>query len=95
MNKRVKSTLRPLLGRYSELPCEVFRINNGAGVVLRDHATQTAKGKTSYDLHLGKDGLVHPKTGDMFEGPNGCSLRSDGPFLQELVRGAKGRNVII
>ncbi|KAF7363474.1 hypothetical protein MSAN_01003200 [Mycena sanguinolenta] len=90
-----KRPLKPLLGRYDYLPEELFRINTSKNVVLRAYEEQMKLGRTSYDLHLHEDGLVHPKPGPMFEGPNGMSLRPDGPFLQELIRGFKGRNTII
>ncbi|GAA6008970.1 hypothetical protein JCM10207_004047 [Rhodosporidiobolus poonsookiae] len=64
----------------------MFRTNAGSRVYLRDYAKQHARGRTSYDLHLGKDGLVHPIKGDVFAGPNGCSLRPHGYMQQEIVR---------
>ncbi|KAJ6625987.1 hypothetical protein B0H10DRAFT_1782217 [Mycena sp. CBHHK59/15] len=87
--------LYPLLGRYTVLPTELFRINSSTDVVLRDYAMQQEKDRTSYDLHIQEDGLVHPKPGPNFEGPNGMSLRPQGFFLQELIRGFKGRNITI
>ncbi|KAJ7774865.1 hypothetical protein B0H16DRAFT_1508684 [Mycena metata] len=86
---------RPILGRYDYLPEELFRINNSKNIILRAYEEQIKRGRTSYDLHLHADGMVHPKPGDLFERPNGMSMRPDGPFLQELIRGFKGRNIVI
>jgi len=59
---------QPLLGRYSVLPADFFRINDSVKVVLRDYEAQKRKGRTPFDLLLGKDGWVHPHSGDIFEG---------------------------
>ncbi|KAK0236600.1 hypothetical protein EDD85DRAFT_834026 [Armillaria nabsnona] len=89
------SFYRPLLGRYDYLPIELFRMNNSNRVTLRDYKEQIESGKTSYDLRTHEDGLVHPKLGPMFEGPNGASVRPNGPFLQELVRSFQGKETVI
>lgn len=57
---------RPLLGRYSVLPVELFRVGPTDKVVLRDYHTQQNRGLTSFDCVLGGDGLVHPSEGDRF-----------------------------
>ncbi|KAK0443942.1 uncharacterized protein EV420DRAFT_1277800, partial [Desarmillaria tabescens] len=80
------SFYKPLLGRYDHIPCELFRINNSRDVILRDYKKRIKLGSTSCDLCVQEDGLVHPKLGPMFEGPNGASVRPNGAFLQELVR---------
>lgn len=86
----------PLLGRYQITPLELFRINSGKNIVLRDYAVQRAQhGRRSYDLHLGPDGLVHPKTGPNFGGPNGASLRPLGPKLWELLGRYRVKDTII
>lgn len=76
-----------LLGIYSSLPCELFRVNSTEKVILRDYDTQMAQNRSSYDLILDPNGLVQPSpsTG-LFERPNGMSLRPNGPFLQEIIR---------
>lgn len=84
-----KPSKRPkLLGVYSSLPCDLFRVNATEKVILRDHDSQVAKNRTSYDTYLDANGLLQPSpsTG-RFERPNGMSLRPNGPFLQEIVRG--------
>lgn len=85
-----------LLGTYTSLPCELFRVNPTPKVILRDHDTQIANNHSSYDLFLDSNGFVQPSppTG-LFERPNGMSLRPNGPFLQELIRGFLGKNVTI
>ncbi|GAA5912534.1 hypothetical protein JCM6882_004795 [Rhodosporidiobolus microsporus] len=52
-------------------------------------------GSTSYDLHVQADGLVHPIDGAMFEKPNGCSLRPDGPTMQEIIRNFGARDTVV
>ena len=62
------ATFKPLLGRYDIIPCDSFRINTSAKVILRDYDQQMKKGRSSYDLKIAEDGLVHPKPGPDFEG---------------------------
>ncbi|OBZ70677.1 hypothetical protein A0H81_09464 [Grifola frondosa] len=93
--KPAVSWTMPLLGRFDHVPVELFRINWSEKVVLRDYESQMKMKRTSYDLHIQEDGFVHPKPGDTFEGPNGASVRPNGPFLQELIRGFKGKNTVI
>jgi hypothetical protein len=58
----------PMLGRYSQLPVELFRINSSDQVILRDYDSQAVRGKSTYDLYLGDDGMVHPlEVPDLFE----------------------------
>ncbi|RPB26618.1 hypothetical protein L211DRAFT_820970 [Terfezia boudieri ATCC MYA-4762] len=85
----------PLLGRYTIVPVDLFRISAKPQIVLRDFDSQNASGRTSYDLHLGPDGLVHPKPGPNWEGPNGASIRPNGPMLQEIIRNFKGKNTTV
>ena len=85
----------PLLGTYNFIYRDLFRVNATEKVILRDFESQKKLGRSSYDLVL-KDGLVHPAppTGN-FEGPNGASVRPNSPFMQEVVRGFKGKSVVI
>ncbi|KAI5480904.1 hypothetical protein MNV49_006713 [Pseudohyphozyma bogoriensis] len=39
--------------------------------------------------------MVQPRTGDLFEVPNGCSLRPDCPTMQEVIRGFNHKNTIV
>lgn len=77
------------------VPVDLFRVNATPNVILRDFNKQQAIGHRLYDLHVGPDGLVHPKPGPNFEGPNGASMRPDGPTLQEIIRGFRGRNTTV
>ncbi|KAJ7046818.1 hypothetical protein C8F04DRAFT_904870, partial [Mycena alexandri] len=62
--------LKALLGRYDHLPEELFRIHTTRtrNVILRAYEEQMKLVRTSYDLDLNEDGIVHPKPGDLFEG---------------------------
>lgn len=93
--KQAYSSCRPLLGRYKIVPGELFRVGATAQTVLRDFDAQHASGHTSYDLHLGPDGLVHPKLGPNWEGPNGASMRPNGPMMQEIIRNFNARDTTI
>lgn len=72
---------RPMLGKYSHIPIELFRVNDGPQVRLRDSEQQHNLGRRSYDLHLGNDGLVHPIAGDLFE----CAFSSPRSSLRTGV----------
>ncbi|GJN87387.1 hypothetical protein Rhopal_000336-T1 [Rhodotorula paludigena] len=84
-----------MLGKHTVFPFEIFRVNAGHKVNLRDHDEQAAKGRSSYDLYKNADGLVEPIEGSMFEKPNGCSMRPDGPMAQEIIRNFPGRNTVV
>ncbi|KAG4077579.1 hypothetical protein HA402_003006 [Bradysia odoriphaga] len=86
---------RKLLGVYDCLPCELFRINGGVNVILRDFETQRSKGRSAFDVVLDSNGLVQPSAGNHFLGPNGMSLRPNGPFLQEIIRTFRNDNTVI
>lgn len=70
-------------------------MNGTENVILRDYEAQQAKGHSSFDLKLGPDGLVHPKTGNTFQGSKTArldyclsaqaSVRPESPFLEEIV----------
>ncbi len=94
MSKSAFKAVRPLLGRFDTTPLEMFRIQAGRAVKLRDHAVQSARNLRAFDLHL-HDGLVLPRPGPNFEGPNGMSLRPNGYYLQELVRTFESRYTCI
>jgi hypothetical protein len=86
----------PLLGKYNVIYRDLFRVNATEKVILRDFESQKKLDRSSYDLVLKEDGLVHPSpsTGN-FEGPNGASVRPNSPFMQEVIRGFKGKGVVI
>jgi hypothetical protein len=79
-----------IVSRFKKVPITLYRIQNRLAVSLRDHATQMAAGRTSYDLKIGSDGLVHPAVGDTFIGPNGMSLRPDTETMLLIAKKYKG-----
>lgn len=86
---------RPLLGRYNKTPMVLYRVQNGEKVILREHSEQMKLKRTSFDLKLGADGLVHPATGPNFIGPNGASLRPAGFVFGEIVANFRGPRMCI
>jgi hypothetical protein len=72
--------------RFKSLPVTLYRLQGKVPVRLRVYAEQMEKGRTSYDLKTGEDGLVHPAKGDVWIGPNGMSLR---PASENVLRIAK------
>jgi len=84
-----------LMGRYNYVYRDLFRVNATSKVILRDWNAQQKLGRSSYDLKIKEDGLVHPEPSENFEGPNGASLRPNSPFMQEIIRGFKGKGVTI
>ncbi|KAF8526617.1 hypothetical protein BU17DRAFT_62106 [Hysterangium stoloniferum] len=87
---------RPLIARYTkEVPVDLARVQSGRNVRLRDYETQVKMKRFSYDLKV-RDGFVMPAEGDMFIGPNGCSLREPfSPTFQEIVRNFRGSNILV
>jgi len=75
-----------LLGRFTVLPRELFRVQAGMMVSLRDREKQTSLGRFSYDLEL-RGGKVLPAVGTNFNGPNGMSLRPPTKFFFEIAAG--------
>ena len=87
-------TFPRLIGRYKTTPTVLYRIQSGAKVNLREKSKQDALGRSSYDLVV-HSGLVLPRPSAYFEGPNGMSLRPNGPMFQEVMRGFRGKNIYI
>ncbi|KAF9786396.1 hypothetical protein BJ322DRAFT_1059391 [Thelephora terrestris] len=87
--------LRPLLGRYTVIPYDIFRVQSGSQVALRDFQVQKRLGRRSYDLHVGPGGMVQPSIGDKLQGPNGCSVRPKGLNLDEIVDNFPGSDILI
>jgi hypothetical protein len=83
--KKMMRQAAPLLGRFTTTPIELFRIQTSKTVSLRDYAAQMARKRISFDLQT-HNGLVLPRNGPNFDGPNGMSLRPNGPVLQEFIR---------
>jgi hypothetical protein len=82
-----------IVARYpDQFPITLFRIcGKSRSVVLREYATQIAKGSRLFDVTLAEDGLIHPAPlDDVFIGPNGASLRPAGINLWDIVSGRRG-----
>jgi hypothetical protein len=75
-----------LVSRFKRLPVTLYGLQGCLPVSLRDHATQMAAGRPSYDIKMHDDGLVHPAKGDTFIGANGMSLR---PATENMLHVAK------
>lgn len=82
------------VSRFKKIPVTLYRIQNRLEVSLREHATQMAAGRASYDLKLGTDGLVHPAIGDTFIGPNGMSLRPGTETMLHIAKNYKGNATV-
>jgi hypothetical protein len=68
VNFRRFTVERKLIGRYTDVtPIQLFRIQQGTSVKLRDKAVQVLKNRAAYDLSV-HDGLVYPANGDIFIG---------------------------
>lgn len=63
--------------RYTEVPTDLFRIQSGQKVKLREYAVQKTAGRAAYDLHVHPDGLVHPAEGDIFKGTQRLVTRGE------------------
>lgn len=91
-----RELLPPLfMQRFSVVPLQLFRIQNRKEVRLREYAAQEKLGRTSFDLMVQNDGLVHPMQGNKFVRPNGMSWRPLGPILYELLADFKGNCIYI
>ncbi|KAE8189224.1 hypothetical protein CF336_g5829 [Tilletia laevis] len=76
----------PLIGRYTDsFPVELFRVNGGDRIFLRDYHKQRSLGRNGFDITLGEDQLVHPRPGADYSGRNGLSMRPLNPVLTENV----------
>ncbi|KAL9099500.1 MAG: hypothetical protein Q9163_005005 [Psora crenata] len=82
-----------LIKTFTAVPKELFRVNNGTSVTLRD---RNIKKVGSYDL-LTEGGKVKPKALDpkSYAAPNGASLRPNTSNQNRLVQSFKGSNTII
>ncbi|OAQ58269.1 hypothetical protein VFPPC_12236 [Pochonia chlamydosporia 170] len=88
-------TMANLIGVFKNFPKELFRINNGHHIQLR----QWSPKRHAFDVCINK-GMVQAKAlqPHLYQGkpPNGASMRPNSPYQQQLVaRLFKGKNVII
>jgi len=79
--------------KFSTVPKELFRLNNGPSVSLRDRAL---KRTGSYDL-LTEAGKVKPKalSPATYAAPNGASMRPNTATQSRLVKTFKGSDVVV
>jgi hypothetical protein len=82
------------LTRFLIVPQTLYRIQPRLPVALRDHASQVALGRTSFDLKVHSDNLVHPVTGDVFTTPNGMSLRPPSDAMRRILSSFRGTPTI-
>lgn len=78
------------VSRFKRLPITLYRLQGRLPVRLRDHATQMAAGRQSFDLKIHDDGLVHPAVGDTWIGPNGMSLRPATENMLHIAKNYRG-----
>lgn len=84
----------PLLGRYTTIPYELFRINASKKVILRNFEDQKKLGRSSYDLVVQEDGLVHPRPGDTFDGTSrSCMCMFEQGLRGRMDVGPNGASV--
>ncbi|KIW37676.1 uncharacterized protein PV06_10313 [Exophiala oligosperma] len=83
-----------LLGRYTVVPRDLFRISAGSLTKLRDKSLRP--GAPSWDV-MTIDGKVQPlgMTSDWYQRPNGASLRPNTKTQQSLVRSFRAPVVLI
>ncbi|MCJ1340505.1 hypothetical protein MMC09_005801 [Bachmanniomyces sp. S44760] len=75
------------------MPKELFRVNNGRLIKLREW---TVNCEGSFDLRT-EAGKVKPKalSPTSYSAPNGASMRPNSDFQQRLVSGFKGAKVVV
>ncbi|OAA63639.1 hypothetical protein SPI_03802 [Niveomyces insectorum RCEF 264] len=82
-----------LIAVFNTLPKELFRVNNGPYVRLRDWSVR----RQVYDV-VSQNGRIMPKALDAstYQAPNGASMRPNSPYQQRLVRHIfKGTDVLV
>ncbi|KAF1961563.1 hypothetical protein CC80DRAFT_401956 [Byssothecium circinans] len=82
-----------LINVFKTVPKELFRVNNGRAVRLREWSLQRQR---SYDI-LTDAGKVSAKALDpkTYRKPNGASMRPNSAFQKRLVSSLKGANTIV
>ncbi|KAK5936497.1 hypothetical protein PMZ80_011264 [Knufia obscura] len=81
------------INKFTTVPKELFRLNNGPAISLRD---RTIKKLGSYDV-LTEAGKVKAKAANpqTYAAPNGASLRPNTPTQQKLVKDFKGASIVV
>ncbi|KZO96862.1 hypothetical protein CALVIDRAFT_101183 [Calocera viscosa TUFC12733] len=86
---------RVRLERYTIIPFDLFRVQNGPDVRLRDYDIQQRLGRRAFDFKKHADGLIHPAAGERYSGPNGCSVRPMGKNLLKLAHTFEGADALV
>jgi hypothetical protein len=81
------------LTRFRVVPVDLYRLQTGWNVKLREFHAQKAKQKASFDYKQNAEGKIEPTVGDFFKGPNGMSLRPAGPNLTNIATSYNAKNV--
>ena len=89
-----KSNFRPMIAKYQTVPVTLFRLSKTKKVILREFEDQKKLGNASFDYVARDDGLILP-TGDLFEKPNGMSLRPIGTNMWDILANFRGRFDIV
>ena len=77
--------------RFRKIPVTLYRLQSKLPTKLRDHATQMAAGRQSFDIKTNPtDGMVHPAEGDTWIGPNGMSLRPATENMLHIAKNYRG-----
>ncbi|KAE8353375.1 hypothetical protein BDV28DRAFT_157068 [Aspergillus coremiiformis] len=80
------------LGRFNIFPKELFRLNNGNIIRVRDG---TVKKVGSFDV-ISEDGKLKPKALEPdYRPPNGASMRPNSQAQKENVMEFTGNNLIV
>ncbi|PMD61573.1 uncharacterized protein K444DRAFT_587759 [Hyaloscypha bicolor E] len=84
------------IASFKVTPLEIFRVNKGPSIFLREWAAFPPQRFTIFDLHT-YEGKVLPKALNKatYQLPNGASMRPNGRYQQALVRRLAGRDWIV
>ncbi|KAF1965911.1 hypothetical protein BU23DRAFT_603841 [Bimuria novae-zelandiae CBS 107.79] len=77
---------------FKVFPVELFRVNNGRAIRLREWAPQ----KTSYDI-ITEDGRAKAKALNpaTYAAPNGASMRPNSEYKRDLIQRFRGQEVVV
>ncbi|KAI9679894.1 MAG: hypothetical protein M1817_004909 [Caeruleum heppii] len=87
------SSSSKFINAFKIIPKELFRLNNGPSIALREYSPQRNR---SYDL-LTEAGKVKPKAlqPSSYAAPNGASMRPNTAKQNKLVSTFKGANMLV
>lgn len=92
VRRQVRAMSSMAIVRHTVTPLQLFRVQAGKNVILRDYASQMAKKSQSFDLRLNEKGLVLPLPVDQtnFTG-NDLTFRFAGELI--YVTGPNGASL--